>query len=479
MTDSPDAVPAEAQASVFGRVPVRLAEREYGTLSAHGTCFAYAIATWCFLVGGYAAELVGALQGMVCLIAGNLIGVFLTTMPVSLGCQRYGLEQMDFCKPAFGQYGSNVILIFYLINMLGWSGLILVMFGNGVHNIIATIGYDPGEWMVSLGVALGIWLSYLIVTRGVHLLGICNDIITPVLGLVVAFMFYMLISHYGWDAIVSARPLNPGPDPLTNYAIVVELGIANGFSWWGGIGFLARNTRTRRNAVYPEIIQLGLSSGVVSSIALFSALVVQSDDPTQWMVPLGGVYMGVMALIFVALANVTSTAVSLFASGLALRHIPFLRGRSWPQIIVVTIIPCAFFVIWPQELYDYGNAFLAYNGTMYAPISGVLFVDYFFVRRARLTLRAIFENAPGSEYYYWKGFNVLGLGAVVLGQCAYVYLYNPFNGETDWLFDYIPASVGAFFVPAIAYWIGARVLNLHQSERARRPAAARLHSPNI
>ena len=42
------------------------------------------------------------------------------------------------------------------------------------------------------------------------------------------------------------------------------------------------------------------------------------------MVPIGGVVMGVIALAFVALANVTSTTVSLFAGGLALRHIPGL-----------------------------------------------------------------------------------------------------------------------------------------------------------
>ena len=64
--------------SVYGREPLLPDEREYKTWSANGTCFAYAIATWCFLTGGYAASLVGAVQGMVCLIAGNLIGVDVT-----------------------------------------------------------------------------------------------------------------------------------------------------------------------------------------------------------------------------------------------------------------------------------------------------------------------------------------------------------------------------------------------------------------
>ncbi|MBW2693918.1 MAG: thiamine permease, partial [Deltaproteobacteria bacterium] len=74
------------QESLFGRLPLLPSEREYGTLGAHNTCFAYAVATWCFLTGSYVADLVGAVQGVVCLIAGSLIGIFLTSMSITLGC---------------------------------------------------------------------------------------------------------------------------------------------------------------------------------------------------------------------------------------------------------------------------------------------------------------------------------------------------------------------------------------------------------
>ena len=468
---------ANESLSVYGRVPLLLKEREYGTISANGTCFAYAIATWCFLTGGYAAQLVGALQGFVCLVAGNIIGVFLISFPLSMGCQRYGMEQIDACKPSFGQNGARFVLIFYLLNMLGWSGLILVMFGNGIQNIMEAMGYQPGQWIVGAGVALGIWLTYFITTRGIHLLNTFNAIITPALILTVAFMLYMLFSVHGWDAISVAAPLDPYPDPAINYAIAVELGIASGMSWWGGIGFLARNTKTRRNAIYPEVLQLGLISGVACSIALFSGLIVGSEDPTEWMIPLGGIVFGVLALAFVALANITSTVVSVYASGLALRHLPGLHQRAWWQVVIVTLIPLTAFVFWPQELYDLGDAFLAYNGTMHAPIGGILFVDYFFVRKQRINLRAIYESAPSGEYYYWKGFNVLAVAGIVLGQVTYFMLYNPFSGATHWMFNVVPASIAAFVVPATLYWIGMRFYR--RSPISTDAESGRLIMPNI
>jgi len=453
---APPAADSLAESSAFGRMPLLPGEREYGSVGAHATCFAFAIATWCFLVGGYTAQLVGAVQGVVCLLAGNLIGVFLTTMPLSLGCQRYGLEQVDFCKPAFGQRGARVILVFYLINMIGWSGLILVMFGNGIRNIAEALGYQPGGWIVGTGVALGLGLSYWIVTRGVHLLNVANGIITPFLVLLIGFMVWVLFREHGWQAIASAPPLDPGPRPWLNYLIAFELGVANGISWWGGIGFIARNTRTPRISVYPQILQLGLSGGLVACVALFSALVVQSEDPTEWMVPIGGVGMGVVALVFVVLANVTSVSVSFYASGLALRHVPAFRALSWQRVIGMLIVLCLPFVFWPGELYGQGDAFLAYNGTMYAPISGILFADYFFVRRQRLCLWSIFDDHPSRAYHYSRGFHWPALACVVLGQFVYLSLFNPITSETHPLFQLLPASLAACIVPAVLYAVAAR-----------------------
>lgn len=446
------------QESLFGRLPLLPSEREYGTLGAHNTCFAYAVATWCFLTGGYVAQLVGAVQGVACLIAGSLIGIFLTSMPVTLGCQRYGLEQIDFCKPAFGQRGSKVILVFFLINMLGWNGLILTMFGNGIRNITQALGYTPASWVVGAGVALGLGISYTIVTRGVHWLNVSNSIITPGLSVLIVFMIYMLISKYGWQEISAAEPLDPFPNPFVNYVIAVEIGIAGGIGWWGGLGFLARNTRRRRNAVYPVILQMGFSQAIVCSVALFSALVVQTDDPTEWMVPLGGPVMGVLALCFVALANVTSSSVSMFASGLALRHVESFRLLPWSHLMILTILPCLPFIVWPQELYDLGDAFLTYNGTLFAPVSGILFADYFLLRGQTLNLRAIFSDDANAEYHYWRGYNWAALVCVVLGQVVYLALYNPLTSETSEMFRFLPASVASFAVPAFAYGMSASLL---------------------
>ena len=190
----------------------------------------------------------------------------------------------------------------------------------------------------------------------------------------------------------------------------------------------------------------------------------------------------VLALGFVALANITSTAVSIFASGLALRHVPGMHKRRWKQIIIICSLPLVFFAIWPTELFDLGDTFLAYNGTMQAPVAGILLVDYLFLRKQHIHLRSIFEAAPSGKYYYSKGFNFLALAGVVLGQVAYFAIYDPFTAEAHWIFRYLPATVAAFCLPALVYWAGMKLgLERYYERRAGAPEVepARLVKPNI
>jgi NCS1 family nucleobase:cation symporter-1 len=141
---------------------------------------------------------------------------------------------------------------------------------------------------------------------------------------------------------------------------------------------------------------------------------------------------------------------------LALRHVPGLHKISWKFIISLTCVPLLFFVFWPHELYDMGDAFLAYNGTMHAPVGGILMVDYFFLRKQRLHLRSIFEAAPSGHYYYTRGFNILALACIVIGQATYFLVYNPFTTETSGLMHFLPASIAAFLLPALIYWAGMK-----------------------
>ena len=163
--------------------------------------------------------------------------------------------------------------------------------------------------------------------------------------------------------------------------------------------------------------------------------------------------MGILALVFVGVANISSSAISIYASGLALRHIEVLKARPWWHLVLWTLVPCLPFVFWPDELAGMGSNFLAYNGTLYGPVVGILFADFVFVRRRRINMWAVFDDDPAADYYYTRGFHWPALACLILGQAIYFALLDPLSYTAHDLFLYTTASLPSCIVPGIVYTV--------------------------
>ncbi|PLS84491.1 MAG: hypothetical protein CYG60_17675, partial [Actinobacteria bacterium] len=89
-------------------------------------------------------------------------------------------------------------------------------------------------------------------------------------------------------------------------------------------------------------------------------------------------------------------------------------GRFWTTLIVsVAGIALSVFPGLVNGYTGFMNAF----GSLFAPIAGVLIVDYVFIKRARLDVLALFDrNGP---YWYVGGFNPVAVAWTVLGLVSY------------------------------------------------------------
>jgi NCS1 family nucleobase:cation symporter-1 len=358
--------------------------------------------------------------------------------------------------------------------------MILVMFGRGVTNVAHAFGAPLSEWITRGAVVAGIVVAYIVVIRGVHVLNIFNSIVTPGLLLATGLLFYVIFRDAGWHGIAARPPLEPVGDSRLGYVIALEFGLGAGFSWWPGIGFLTRNTDTQRNSLYPQVLTMGLGMGIVCCTGLLAGLLFRAFDPTEWMMKAGGPVFGVAALVLVAIANISASAMMMYTASLALRHVRLLRTLEWRVLAALSFVPVISYAIFP-ELYDQGSAFLAYNATMFAPISGVLLVDYFVLRRRRLNVSQLFEDHPSGHYRFFGGFNVPALFCMVLGQLLYIWLLDPVSLRAHGPVRLVTASAPAVLGPMVLYWLLARLLVIPSGRGAYGASEApiAIRKPNI
>lgn len=456
MTRAPQS-PSAADVASDNGWPQPRRHRAWGPFAVFSTSVSTAIATWCFIIGGYAAYYLPAAQGTLAVIAGSLIGILfivLACLPVS---SRYGIDGVRSTAPQFGSRGSKFSVVLIFLSTVGWNIFLFVLLGRAVVSIVAGFGVTLPDWTVGGFSILGVLLVVVLLRRGsASVKKVSQLIAVSVLVLAVAIMI-MLIASAGLDALLAAPAVAPWEAPAVNWASAIEVLIASNLSWWAYTGAIVRNSPSARASLWPVVFGLGLAVGVGSLTGLYGGLLVPDSggDPTQFLVEIGGPLFGIIALVFIVLANIGTAVIGVYAATIAARQLPGVERLGWSASTWIASVPAIVLAgFLPSVVFDNFGTFLAFLGVAFAPVCGMQIVDFLVLRRQRLDVPSLYSGAPGSDYWYVRGVNPVGFIAFALGVATYLYLLDPVSYVSRPPFEYLTASIPTVLVSAAAYWIG-------------------------
>lgn len=478
----------ESTAAEFTELPVLRHERIWGFWQFSSVNVGLAIATWAFLTGGTIALFAGVKTAIAATVIGNLVGASLVALSTCLPSAKYGVEQYTALRSVFGLNGVR-ILIAVMMPLLGagWNAVLAIMFGRAVTHVLnATLGtaYDPNSPMVIGMSLLALAIAWLTLVRGPVSIAWINKIVAPLLAVVTVVMLVLLLTSHGAE-LGNAQPLRDFGDDQLNFALALELSFATGFTWWTMMGNLARLTTSPRAAFWPNLLGIFLASALAGLVGTLAALVLDAVDPTVWMIPLGGVALGAVGLLFIAFANVTSMVSQTYSGGLALiraigggaRRIP------WPVFVALLYAPSVVVVFWPGLLYDHFTSFIAWVGMVMAPLTAVYLADYYLLRHRRLWLRDLYEPEGTSRYTFWWGINPAAFLAVAAGTVTYYLLLNPVTFAAAPIFPYTTAAMPALLVTGTVHvlltlsWVRPAGKGGYHTNTRRETSTQQTHTP--
>ena len=242
--------------------------------------------------------------------------------------------------------------------------------------------------------------------------------------------------------------------------LTIELGIAGGLSWWPYVGGLTRNAKSTRTAVVPSVLGLGAMMSLVLVIGLIAALVVpeSAGDPTAFLIGVGGPVFGVVALLFLVLANIGTIMVGAYSAALGLKQLPAVDRRiSWQGAVLLVLAPMLLIAVFLAEPFmaNYG-AFITLAGILLGPICGMQIVDYYLVRRQELDVRSLYSLDGSGQYWYFGGYNPAGIAGLAAGMGTYLALMNPFTYEPVVDIGILTAAIPGVIVAGIVYYVIVR-----------------------
>lgn len=443
-----------------GRAPLPGPLRLWGFWEYTWANSALAIATWGFLIGGSLALVTDVSQGLIAIVLGNVIGVLLVGLAVSVSSGKYGTEQYTFMRSVFGHNGSRLIYVIAMVLLtVGWLVVLGMMFGRSINSAAGVVlqkETDPHAWYIYLITIVAIGITAFIVARGPTSIKVFNTIVAPALFVVMGLMVLLFLSDTSIPELLAMKALDkPFDSDAVNFMIAVEINIAAGFSWWPYIGNLSRITKNERVAFWPNLIGIGGAASLGEAVGLIGAVKYGNSDPAQWMADIGGIWIAAIVLLFVAFANVTSMANILYTAIVGLRQMfsHWLRKPSWELLVIgFCIIPVIALFALPG-LYDGFMTFLVWTAALYSSLTGIMLVDYYVLRRAHVPLKDLFVEDRRSAYWFWGGFNPASMLAAVVGCVVFTLTFNPLTFAHAAHFQFTTASLLAAAVAGALYWI--------------------------
>jgi NCS1 family nucleobase:cation symporter-1 len=456
-----------AREALSGRLPIAGGERIYTKYFAFlWTCTAFVVATWSFLVGSQLPYVGDTKLGILGYICGYLVSSALVILAAGMPSYRYGVDTIDAVKSSFGRYGVVLPLFVLLAALVGWTYVLVAMTARGAGNVIQTARDNGGqtpEWLITvIGIAVVV-MVWLIASKGPRLFERLNNWVGPGVIVLAAVMLGVLLWKFGPRELLTNVPAAEAytQDKVMAFAYAAEFGVASGLSWLIVVGALTRHVRSRGHVVGPLMIGGGLLGGkLIVAIAAFGAVTAGTADPTIWMIQLGGSVVGSLSMAVIMVANMATMVVMIYTAGVAIQQVKLFARLPRVVVIGLLTLPGILIAFNTEWLLSKVMVWLSYNGLVFAGILGVMFVDYFVLRRQRLDIAHLYAHSAKAKYWFWGGVNWVAVVVTAASVWFYLWMYNPITLETQLIFALLGAGLPTALLSAFAYYLLSKLITV-------------------
>ena len=344
--------------------------------------------------------------GLWAIVLGHVIG----NTPFAVGGwigSRWGIPTMVGTRPSFGIRGSYFAAGLNVIQLIGWTAVMLIVCGSAADAISKVYGFSNLTlWIILSGAITTLWALV-----GHRIWKWLERISVFALLILCLAMTYLVFKEYGWEKLSQIPKQRDFP-----FMVGMDLVIAMPISWLPLVSDYSRFATKSTSSFWGTWIGYFVISSWMYLIGLMASLATQSPDPS-------GVVMNLMlklgwaipALIIVLFSTFTTTFLDIYSTAISgLNIVPKLGERT--GILIGGILGIIVAIIFPTLL-NYEH-FLLFIGAMFCPLFGVVLVDYFLLRRGSLDVEDLYKR--DGKYWFWRGINPPAILAWAIGFAIYL-----------------------------------------------------------
>ncbi|MBM7701623.1 NCS1 family transporter [Metabacillus iocasae] len=410
-------------------LPIAHSDKKIGTFGFALMWVSMAVVLAAFAIGGAGVGSISLGWVVFATVIGSVaIGLFMTIIG-DIGIE-HGLSFPVYMRAPFGTIGTHIPSLVRGIAASCWFG-INTYFGstamNGILNVL--VGFD--NWLVCFFLFA---LFQLINTAlGIKAVERFADLAAPIIIIISAWMYTTLSDK----ALAEGREVwawieNPvtGGAAVTAFVIV----IMSNMGFWAtlaadmpSISRYIKAPKHERNwfkrnksSLVGSVVALPLTQTFMVIIGGVSYIAVKNYDPVVALQEAAsGFILGILLLMIVFAQWSTNISANLIPAATIFSNVGGPKVPFWVGVLMAGIIGT---IVQPWSLFGIIIPALLVIGGILSSIVGILFADYYLLRKRRVNVTDLYESE--GQYKYLNGINVAGFIAWITGGLAAYFLAN-------------------------------------------------------
>ncbi len=387
------------------------------------------------LASGLIEQGMSAMQAVLTVLLGNVI-VLVPMLLIGHAGARWGVPYAVLARASFGWKGARIPAVARAVVACGWYGIQTWIGGGALLTLLGVIAGRKleGAPLPLLGIGVGQLLAFfafwgvqlLFVTKGLTAIRRLETWTAPIKILICALMVWWAVDKAGGLGPILHQPsaFAAGGAKAGQFWTVFAPALTAMVGFWATLALnipdFTRFARRQSDQIIGQTVGLPVPMGllaVVSVVTTSATTIIFGKaiwDPVQLAGDIGGIAV-VVGLLIISLdtvccniaANLVGPAYDF--SALWPSKISYRMGGWITAVIGVLIMPWKLL----ETTQGYIFTWLVGYGALLGPIAGVLIVDYWIVRKARLAVDDLYVR--DGTYAYRGGWNIAAVVALLLG----------------------------------------------------------------
>ena len=429
-------------------LPISHADRKISAFGFTVIWVGMAVVLAAFAIGGSGIQSLPLGWVIVATIIGSVaIGIFMTIIG-DIGIE-HGLSFPVYMRAPFGTFGTHIPSLVRGVTASCWFG-INTFFGATAINGILNLLYGFDNWFICF--VLFATVQLVNTALGIKAVERFADLAAPIIIIISSWMYVALSDEamaqgrdiWGWVE----SPVTGGA-AFTAFMVVVMANMGFWATLAADMPSLSRYFKAPKNErnwfkrnkaqIAGSVIAMPIVNTFMVIIGAVSYVAVLNYDPIVGLQQAAsGFVLGILLLMIVLAQWSTNTSANVIPAATIFSNIGGPKVPFWVGVIMAGVVGI---IVQPWSLFGIIIPALLVIGGILSAIVGILFTDYYVLRKRRVNVQDLYED--DGQYKYMNGFNLAGLIAWVAGGLA-----------AYWMPSY--SFIVGFAVGAISYYVLAK-----------------------